>query len=505
MADKDVLLVVDVFSNEKDIEKEVIFQAIESALESATVSRYEFPIKARVSINRITGANTTYRRWQVVEESAEFPGGVEFPTTQISLQIARIDDLEIEVGDFVEDEIEPVEFGRISAQAAKQVIIHKVREAERKKVADAYMDRVGELVTGVIKRIEKGSVYMDLGGNADAYIPREHMIPRQSVRVGDRIRGYLKEVRTEVRGPQLFVSRTAPELLLALFRLEVPEVGEDLINVLGAARDPGSRAKIAVRSNDPRIDPVGACVGMRGSRVQTISNELNGERIDVILWNENDAQFVINAMAPAEIESIVVDEDKHTMDVAVSSDSLSQAIGRGGQNVRLATELTGWELNVRDADEVNKDSEAVLHKLVEEFTQQLNVDKDIATVLVEVGFNSVEEIAYVPSSEMLEIDGFDAELVETLRSRAKDILLINAIASEEKIETAEPAEDLLAMEGMSEELASELAGHGIITMEDLAEQAVDDLLEFSDMNEEIAAKLIMKAREPWFANENSEG
>ena len=505
MADKDVLLVVDVFSNEKDIEKEIIFQAIESALESATISRYEFPIKARVSINRITGANTTYRRWQVVEESTEFPGGVEFPTTQISLQIARIDDPEIEVEDFVEDEIEPVEFGRISAQAAKQVIIHKVREAERKKVADAYIDRVGELVTGVIKSIEKGSVYMDLGGNADAYIPREHMIPRESVRVGDRIRGYLKEVRTEVRGPQLFVSRTAPELLLALFRLEVPEVGEDLINVLGAARDPGSRAKIAVRSNDPRIDPVGACVGMRGSRVQTISNELNGERIDVILWNENDAQFVINAMAPAEIESIVVDEDKHTMDVAVSSDSLSQAIGRGGQNVRLATELTGWELNVKDADEVNKDSEAVLHKLVEEFTQQLNVDKDIATVLVEVGFNSVEEIAYVPSSEMLEIDGFDAELVETLRSRAKDILLINAIASEEKIETAEPAEDLLAMEGMSEELASELASHGIITMEDLAEQAVDDLLEFSDMNEEIAAKLIMKAREPWFANENSEG
>lgn len=505
MADKDVLLVVDVFSNEKDIEKEVIFQAIESALESATVSRYEFPIKARVSINRITGANTTFRRWQVVEESSEFSGGVEFPTTQISLKIAQIDNPDIEVGDFIEDEIEPVEFGRISAQAAKQVIIHKVREAERKKVADAYMDRVGELVTGVIKRIEKGNVYMDLGGNADAYIPREHMIPRESVRVGDRIRGYLKEVRTEVRGPQLFVSRTAPELLLALFRLEVPEVGEGLINVLGAARDPGSRAKIAVRSNDPRIDPVGACVGMRGSRVQTISNELNGERIDVILWNDNDAQFVINAMAPAEIESIVVDEDKHTMDVAVSSDSLSQAIGRGGQNVRLATELTGWELNVKDADEVNKDSEAILHKLVEEFTQQLNVDQDIATVLVEVGFNSVEEIAYVPSSEMLEIDGFDAELVETLRSRAKDFLLINAIASEEKIETAKPAEDLLAMEGMSEELAYELASHGIITMDDLAEQAVDDLREISGMNEEIAAKLIMKAREPWFANENSEG
>lgn len=505
MVNKEILLIVDVFSNEKDIEKDIVFQAIESALESATVSRYEFPVKVRVVINRDTGDYSTLRRWQVVEESDEFQGGVEFPTTQISLQVAQIDNPDIEVGDFIEDEIESVEFGRISAQAAKQVIIHKVREAERKKVADAYMDRVGELVTGVIKRIEKGSVYIDLGGNADAFIPREHMIPRETVRVGDRIRGYLKEVRTEVRGPQLFVSRTAPEFVLALFRLEVPEVGEGMIDVLGAARDPGSRAKVAVRSNDLRIDPVGACVGMRGSRVQTISNELNGERIDVILWNENEAQFVINAMAPAEIESIVVDEDKHTMDVAVSADSLSQAIGRGGQNVRLATELTGWELNVRDADQVNKDTQEELGKLVQLFVEQLNVDQDIAMVLVEVGFNSVEEIAYVPSSEMLEIDGFDEELVETLRTRAKDILLINAIASEEKIETAEPAEDILAMEGMTDELAHQLASKGIVTMEDLAEQAVDDLLdEFSDMNEGIAAKLIMKAREPWFAIDNGE-
>jgi len=504
MANKEVLLVVDVFSNEKDIEKEVIFQAIESALESATVTRYEFPVKARVVIDRLTGAYQTYRRWQVVEESDEFAGGVEFPTTQISLRAAQIDEPDIEVDDFVEDDIESVEFGRISAQSAKQVIIHKVREAERKKVADAYMDRVGELVTGVIKRIEKGNVYVDLGGNADAYIARDQMIPRETVRVGDRIRGYLKEVRTEARGPQLFVSRTAPELLLALFRLEVPEVGEGLIDVLGAARDPGSRAKVAVKSNDPRIDPVGACVGMRGSRVQTISNELNGERVDVILWNETEAQFVINAMAPAEIDSIVVDEDKHTMDIAVASDSLSQAIGRGGQNVRLATELTGWELNVRNADEVNKDTEEELSKLVAEFKEQLNVDADIATVLVEVGFNSVEEIAYVPSSEMLEIDGFDEGLVNTLRSRAKDILLINAITSEEVIEAAEPAEDLLAMEGVSSELAYELASKGIITMDDLAEQAVDDLLEYSGIDEEVAAKLIMKAREPWFANENGE-
>lgn len=505
MANKEILLVVDVFSNEKDIEKEVIFQAIESALESATIARYEFPILARVVIDRVSGDYVTYRRWQVMNEQSDFSGGIEFPTTQISLQVAQLDEPDIEVGEFVEDDIESVEFGRISAQMAKQVIIHKVREAERKKVVDAYQDRIGELVTGVIKRIEKGNIHIDLGGNADAYIPREQMIPREKVRVGDRIRGYLKEVRSDVRGPQLFVSRTAPELLLALFRLEVPEVSEGLIEVLGAARDPGSRAKVAVKSNDPRIDPVGACVGMCGLRVQTISNELNGERIDIILWNNTEAQFVINAMAPAEIESIVVDEDKHTMDVAVSENSLSQAIGRGGQNVRLATELTGWELNVLSADEVNKNTEEELQTLVNVFIKQLDVDEETARVLVEVGFNTIEEIAYVPASEMLEIEGFDEEIVETLRSRAKDVLLMSAIASEEKIETAEPADDLLNMEGVSNTLAYELASHDIITMDDLAEQAVDDLLGFSGINEEIAAKLIMKAREPWFANDNGEG
>jgi len=504
MSNKEILLVVDVFSNERDIEKGIIFEAMESALESATIARYNFPIKARVVIDRVTGDYKTYRCWEVVEDSSEINSGIEFPTMQISLMAAQIDEPEIEKGDFIEDEIESVEFGRISAQMAKQVIIHKVREAERKKVADAYRDRVGELVTGVIKRIEKGSIYMDLGGNADAYIPRDQMIPREAVRVGDRIRGYLKEVRAEARGPQLFVSRTAPELLIALFKLEVPEIAEELIDVMGAARDSGSRAKIAVKSNDPRIDPVGACVGMRGSRVQTISNELNGERVDIILWDDNDAQFVINAMSPAEIESIEVDEDKHIMDVAVSSDSLSQAIGRGGQNVRLATELTGWELNVLDADEVNKDTQEELGKLIQTFVEKLNIDQDVATVLVEVGFNSVEEIAYVPASEMLEIEGFDEALVETLRSRAKDMLLISAIAVEEKIEVAEPAQDLLEMEGISKELAYELAAAGVITMDDLAEQAVDDLLEVSGINEAIAAQLIMKAREPWFANENSE-
>ena len=405
------------------------------------------------------------------------------------------------VGDVVEEEIESVEFGRIAAQTAKQVIIHKVREAERKLIVEAYKNRVGELITGIVKRIEKGSVYLDLGGHVEALIGRDDLIPRESVRVGDRIRGYLKDVRSEPRGPQLFVSRTAPELLIALFRLEVPEVGEGLISIIGAARDPGSRAKIAVKSNDPRLDPVGACVGMRGSRVQSVSNELAGERIDIILWNPNEAQYVINAMSPAEIQSIVVDEDKHSMDLAVSTDNLSQAIGRGGQNVRLATQLTGWELNVIDASQAEQESEAEINLIKHLFMEQLNIDDDIAKVLVEEGFNTVEEIAYVPVSEMIEIEGFDEEIVNELKSRAKEALLISAIVDEEKIETTEPSSELLEMEGMDKELAYEMATRGIITMDDLAEQSVDDLLNFPGMTEEKAAKLIMKAREPWFAEQ----
>ncbi|HEX5605607.1 MAG TPA: transcription termination factor NusA [Candidatus Binatia bacterium] len=504
MANKEILLVVDVFSNEKAIEKEVVFQAIESALEMATIKRYANPIKARVEIDRKTGDYKTYRLWDVVAPNSEINGDVEFPGTQILLDVAKFDNPDAQVGDVVEEEIESVEFGRIAAQTAKQVIIHKVREAERKKIVDAYKSRVGELITGVVKRIEKGSVYLDLGGHVEAYIAKEDMIPREAVRVGDRIRGYLKDVRSEPRGPQLFVSRTAPELLIALFRLEVPEVSEGLISLMGAARDPGSRAKIAVKSNDPRLDPVGACVGMRGSRVQSVSNELAGERVDIILWNPNEAQYVINAMSPAEIQSIVVDEDRHSMDLAVSTDNLSQAIGRGGQNVRLATLLTGWELNVIDASKAEANSEAEANKIKDIFVKELDVDDDIALTLVEVGFNTIEEIAYVPVSEMLEIEGFDEELVNELRSRAKDSLLISAIAAEEKIETNEPAQDLLEMEGMDKELAYELASRGIITMDDLAEQSIDDLLSLSEMDEDRAAKLIMKAREPWFSEEKGE-
>ncbi|MDD2760299.1 MAG: transcription termination factor NusA [Methylomonas sp.] len=501
MANKEILLVADVFANEKEIDKEIIFQAIESALEAATVKRYENPIKARVSINRQSGDYKTYRRWLVVEANPEINGDVEFPSWQVLLEVAQIDNPDIKVADYIEEEIESVEFCRIAAQTAKQVIIQKVREAERRKIVEAYQDRVGELITGIVKRIEKGNLYLDLGGHVEAYIAREDMIPKEPVRMGDRVRGYLKAVRSEPRGPQLFVSRTAPELLIALFRLEVPEVGEGLIDIIAAARDPGSRAKIAVKANDPRLDPVGACVGMRGSRVQAISNELAGERVDLILWNPNEAQFVINAMSPAEIQSIVVDEDKHSMDVAVTTDSLSQAIGRGGQNVRLASELTGWELNIQDASKVDKNLDESASKSKQEFMELLDVDEEIADVLVEVGLSNIEEIAYIPVDEMLEIEGFDEELVEALRSRAKDALLIKAIASEEKIETSEPSSELLALEGMDDKLAHEMAAKGIVTLDDLAEQAIDDIIEYAGMNEERAGKLIMKARESWFAED----
>ena len=504
MANKEILLVAEVFANEKDIDKEIVFEAIESALEAAAVKRHTNQIKARVAIDRVTGGYDTFRRWEVVDANDEIDGDVEFPETQVLLEVAQMDDADIEIGDFVEEQIESVAFCRIAAQTAKQVIIQKVREAERKKIVEAYQDRVGELITGVVKRLEKGSVYLDLGGNVEAYIPREDMIPRESIRIGDRIRGYLKAVRSEPRGPQLFVSRTAPELLIALFRLEVPEVGEGMIDVLAAARDPGSRAKIAVKSHDPRLDPVGACVGMRGSRVQAVSNELDGERVDIILWNENEAQFVINAMSPAEIDSIVVDEDKHSMDVAVEKDNLSQAIGRGGQNVRLATELTGWELNVQDAAAAEQQQDESAAKIMQDFIDQLDVDEEIAEILVEVGLTNIEEIAYIPVDEMLEIEGFDEELVEALRNRAKDALLISAIASEEKIETSKPTQELLEMEGMDDELAHEMAAKGIVSVENLAEQAIDDILEFIGMNEDKAAKLIMKAREPWFADEQGE-
>ena len=495
---KDILYVADAVSNEKGVDKEIIFEAIEAALATATRKKNNKDIDVRVDINRETGDYETFRRWLVVEDTGE---GMENPLAEITIEAARIDEPDIQPGDYVEEQIESVEFGRIAAQTAKQVIVQKVREAERARVIEAFQGREGELVMGTVKRVERGNVYLDLGDNVEAFIPREEMIPREAVRTGDRLRGYLKEVRAETRGPQLFVSRTAPEFLVELFKLEVPEVDQGLLRIVGGARDAGSRAKISVESLDSRLDPVGACVGMRGSRVQSVSNELAGERVDIILWDENPAQFVVNAMSPAEVTSIVVDEDTHTMNIAVEEDKLAMAIGRGGQNVRLASELTGWELNVMTEKEAEERSDEENHKLLAEFKEKLDVDEEVAGILVAEGFSTIEEVAYVPEAELSSIEEFDADMVNELRNRARDYLLTQAIMQEEVIEARQPAEDLLQMEGMDEDTAMQLAAIGVCTMEDLAEQSVDELMVTEGMDETRASALIMKAREPWFAAE----
>jgi len=493
---KEILLVVEAISNEKGVEKEAIFRAIEMALESATRKRYTDDVDVRVAIDRHNGSYRTWRRWGVVADDAE-----NFqPVKQMLLGHAQLRDPNVQIGQYIEEPIESVGFGRIAAQTAKQVIVQKVREAERAKVVEDFKPRINELISGTVKRLDRGSAILDIGGNIEAIVPREWMIPREPVRPNDRLRGLLMDVRPEQRGPQLFVSRTAPEFLIELFKLEVPEVGQGLIEIKAAARDPGMRAKIAVQAHDPRIDPVGACVGMRGSRVQTVSNELAGERIDIILWDSSPVQFVINAMSPAEVVSIVVDEDKHSMDIAVEEEKLSQAIGRGGQNVRLASELTGWELNVMNQHQAQEKSEAEAKALVQLFMDNLDVDEEIASILAQEGFSSLEEVAYVPAAEFLEIEGFDEDLVNELRNRARDALLTQAIVREEKGGT-KPADDLLQMQGMDEKLARRLAERGIVTMEDLAEQAVDDIVGIEGLTDERAAKLIMTAREPWFANQ----
>ncbi len=496
---KDILMVVEVVSNEKGVDKDIIFEAIEAALASATRKRYgDDDIDVRVAIDRESGEYETFRRWLVFEdESTE----LEFPEKELRMIDAVDVDPDVQPGGYVEEPIESVEFGRIGAQTAKQVIVQKVREAERKIVVEEYGGRVGELLGGIVKRVDRNGVFIDLGGNAEGFIPREQMIPREPIRPNDRVKALLYEVRSEPRGPQLFMTRTSPEFLLSLFKIEVPEVGQGLIEILGAARDPGLRAKIAVKSNDRRIDPVGACVGMRGSRVQAVSNELAGERVDIILWDENPAQFVINAMSPADVTSIVVDEEAHSMDVAVEEEKLSQAIGRGGQNIRLASELSGWELNVMNEADAEEKSESEARELLENFRKQLDVDENVALILVQEGFSTIEEIAYVPQAELVAIDEFDEGIVEELRNRARDVLLTRAIATEEVIDEAEPAEDLLELEGMTRETAFLLAANGIVTREDLAEQAVDDLLDIEDMDSERAGDLIMKARAHWFESD----
>jgi N utilization substance protein A len=498
---KEILMVVDAVSNEKGVDKEIIFEALEAALASATRKRHGEGIDVRVSINRKTGDYDTWRRWKVfADDSTE----LEFPDSELRMEDAVDISKDAEVGGFVEVPMESVAFGRIAAQTAKQVIVQKVREAERAQVVDEYKGRVGTLVSGIVKRVDRNGVFVDLGSNAEGFIARDQMIPREPVRSQDRIKAYLAEVRSEQRGPQLFLTRTAPEFLIELFKLEVPEVGQGLIQILGAARDPGVRAKIAVKSNDSRIDPVGACVGMRGSRVQAVSNEIAGERVDIIPFDENAAQFVINAMAPAEVVSIVVDEDSHSMDIAVTEEKLSQAIGRGGQNIRLASELSGWELNVMTQQAAEAKSEGEQTKLVEMFKTQLDVDEDVAQILVQEGFSTIEEIAYVPASELNAIEEFDEDIVKELRNRARDVLLTQAIATEEKIDGAEPAADLLQVDGMDKELALTLASRGIVTREDLAEQAIDDLLEIDGVDAERAGALIMAARKHWFESAGSQ-
>lgn len=492
---KEILLVVEAVSNEKGVDKEVIFEAIELALAAATKKRYEDdePANITVSIDRKTGEYETFRSWTIVDNEA-----VPALGTELTFQEAEQIDKSLQPGDVHSEIVESIAFGRIGAQAAKQIIVQKVREAERAKIVDSYRSEVGELVSGTVKKVTRDNVIVDLGNNAEALLPRENLIAREVFRMGDRVRAILEEIRTETRGPQLILSRSTPKMLIELFRIEVPEISEEVIEIKGAARDPGSRAKIVVKTNDGRIDPVGACVGMRGSRVQAVSGELGNERIDIVLWDDNPAQLVINAMSPAEVTSIVVDEDSHSMNVAVTEENLPMAIGRNGQNVRLASELTGWELNVMTEEDAGKQQEEELGRYVNLFVEKLDVDEELAAELVSEGFASLEEVAYVPLEEMLSIEGFDEEIVEELRKRAKDVLLNEALATEEKLDSKEPADDLLNMEGMEPHLAYILANKGITTMEDLAEQSVDDLMDIDDMDEERAGKLIMTARAPWF-------
>ena len=495
---KEILLVVDTVSNEKGVDKNVIFQAVELALATATKKRFPSDdVEIRVSINRQNGAYETFRRWTVVaDEDFEFPG------RHLTLDEAHDFDTKLNIGDVYEEPIESIDFGRIAAQTAKQVIVQKVREAERQQVIEAFVDRIGELVSGTVKKATRDSVILDLGNNAEALLAREEIIPRENFRVGERVRTVLWGVNRENRGPQLFVSRTRPQMLVELFKIEVPEIGEDLIEIKGAARDPGVRAKIAVKTHDQRVDPVGACVGMRGARVQAVSNELGGERIDIVLWDDNPAQFVINAMSPADVVSIVMDEDKHSMDIAVEEDQLAQAIGKGGQNIRLASELTGWTLNVMTVSQAETKQQEEAGTIITHFMEDLDVDEDVAAVLVDEGFTTIEEVAYVPREEMLAIDGFDEDIVDELRRRAKDALLTRALVSEERLEGEQaPAEDLLAMEGMDRATAFALAKKGIVTMDDLAEQAIDDIVGIEGVDEERAGQLIMTARAPWFQDQ----
>lgn len=492
---REILLLVDALGREKNVDKEIVFGALELALASAAKKRFNEDVEVRASVDRATGEFSFFRRWQVVNDQE-----IEVPSRQYKLHEAQEIDPQYQVGEYVEEPLPGLEVGRIGAQTAKQVILQKIRDAEREQILNDFLQREEHLVTGVIKRMERGNAIIE-SGRLEALLPRDQMIPKENLRIGDRARAYMWKIDRTSRGPQLILSRTAPEFLVKLFELEVPELEDGLLEIKAAARDPGSRAKIAVKSNDPRIDPIGTCVGMRGSRVQAVTSELAGERVDIILWNPDPAQFVINALAPAEVSGIVVDEEKHSMDIVVDEENLAQAIGRSGQNVKLASELTGWELNLMTVEESKKkiDEESAHTRAI--FMEKLDVDEEVSDILVREGFSTLEEVAYVPISEMLEIESFDETTVNELRSRARNALLTQAIVSEEKVE--HDVEDLMKVEGMDSETARLLASKGIATQEELADFATDDLLELTDLDAERAKQLIMAARAPWFAETNA--
>jgi N utilization substance protein A len=487
---REVLLLVDALAREKNVDKEIVFGALESALASATKKRFvDEEADVRVSIDRQTGEYESFRRWQVMDDET-----FETPELHIKLEEAQKRDPHIQLEEFIEEPLENIDFGRIGAQAAKQVIFQKIRDAEREQILADFMERNEHLVSGTIKRIERGNAIVEFG-KIEALLPRDQMIPKENLRVGDRVRAYLLRVDRTVRGPQIILSRITTEFLKKLFELEVPEIEEGILDIVSASRDPGSRAKIAVRTHDQRLDPIGTCVGMRGSRVQAVTNELAGERVDIILWSDDPATFVINALAPAEVSSIVVDEDKHSMDVVVEEENLAQAIGRGGQNVRLASDLTGWEINLMTVEQSAEKNEAEFAKIRDLFVQKLDVDEEVADILVQEGFSTLEEVAYVERDEMLAIEAFDEATVDELRSRARNALLTAAIANEEQVE--HNIEDLLKIEGMDEETARTLAGKGVGTQEALADLDGDELVEMTGMDAERANQLIMTARAPW--------
>lgn len=489
---REILLLVDALAREKNVAKEVVFGALEQALAAATKKLFPGDVDIRVAIDRETGENEAFRRWQVVPDDA----GLEFPDRQELLSEAREQIGDIEVDEYIEEQLDPAEYGRRFAQDTKQTILQKIRDAEREQILSDFLARGESIVTGSVKRMDKGDAIVE-AGRVEARLRRDQMIPKENLRVGDRVRAYVLRVDREVRGPQLMLSRTAPEFIIKLFELEVPEIEQGLLQIKAAARDPGVRAKIAVFTTDRRIDPIGTCVGMRGSRVQAVRNELGGENVDIVLWSDDPAQFVIGALAPANVSSIVVDEEKHSMDVVVDEENLAIAIGRAGQNVRLASELTGWQINLMSAEESAEKATAETAETRRVFVEKLDVDEEVADILVQEGFSSLEEVAYVPISEMLEIDAFDEETVNELRNRARNALLTEAIVNEEKIEKT--SEDLLALDGMDRDLAAKLAGGNVFTRDELAELAVDELTELTGVDEERAKTLIMKAREHWFA------